>query len=63
MAVKKSDIEMHQDQGTFQISIGNECVTESAYKTKDDCYKAYIVELIRSIEKARSSLTNNTGAY
>jgi hypothetical protein len=59
--VKAADIEMMETRGTFQIAIGDHCVTDYNYKTKDACYKAYIVELINSIEKTRSALTNNTG--
>ena len=58
--VKKTDIEMVGESGDYQLSIGEHIVTKD-YKTKESCYKAYIVELINGIEKARSSLPYNTG--
>lgn len=59
--IKVSDIEMIENDGTFQLAIGKSCVTGHDFKTRDACYKAYIVELIRSIEKAKVALTHNTG--
>lgn len=59
--LKVSDIEMIEDNGTFQLAIGKSCVTGFNFKTRDACYKSYIVELIRSIEKAKGALTHNTG--
>ena len=59
--VKKSDIDMMEVDGTFQLAIGHSCVTDYNHKTADDCYKAYIVSLINSLEKARAALTSNTG--
>lgn len=59
--VKKSDIEIIEDDGTFQLSIGNHCVTGYNHKTADACYKSYIVELINGIEKAKQALPSNTG--
>lgn len=52
---------MIENDGTFQLAIGKSCVTGHDFKTRDACYKAYIVELIRSIEKAKVALTHNTG--
>ena len=57
---KKSDIEMIEEQGRFFLAIGDHCVTKD-YKTADDCYKAYILELINGIERAASYMPRNTG--
>ena len=59
--VKKSDIEMIEQDGTYQLAIGNHCVTDYNFKSADACYKAYIVELINAIEKAREAMPTNTG--
>lgn len=54
--IKKSDIEMIKEQGTYQLAIDNLCVTGYGNKSADDCYKAYIVKLLKRLEKIELAL-------
>ena len=55
--IKKSDIKMMNEQGTFQLAIDNHCVTGYGHKSADDCYKAYIVKLLKKLEKIELALS------
>jgi len=59
--LKRSDIEMVEEDGTFQLSIGDHFVTEGNFKSADTCYRDYLVHLINGIENARAELPCNTG--
>ena len=54
--IKKADIEMMNEQGTFQLAIDNHCVTGYGHKSADDCYKTYIVKLLKKLEKIELAL-------
>jgi len=61
MKTKVSDIKMMEQDGTFQMAIGNHCVTDYNFKTADACYKHYIAYLLTGINKAEQALPKNTG--
>ena len=54
--VKAKDIDMIEQDGTYQLSIGNHCVTGGNHKTADACYKSYVVQLLNAIDNAESAL-------
>ena len=57
--IKKADIEMMKEQGTFQLAIDHHCVTGYEYKSADDCYKSYIVKLLKKLEKIEAILCSS----
>lgn len=62
MTIKKSDIDMMCEDGEFQLAIGDHCVTEGNFKSADACYKSYIIELIKCIDRTRYEANKaNTG--
>lgn len=58
MGIKKKDIEVVEDSGTFQMFIEEHGVTGYEHKTADDCYKSYIVKLLKKLEKIEVAMNS-----